>query len=43
MFKIGDFSQLGQVSIRTLQLYDELGLLRPAQIEQVSVYNYGRN
>lgn len=24
MLKIGDFSQLGQVSVRTLRLYDEL-------------------
>ena len=40
MFRIGDFSQLGQVSIRTLRLYDELGLLKPAQIDQFTSYRY---
>ena len=40
MFKIGDFSQLGQVSIRTLRLYDELGLLRPAQIDRFTSYRF---
>ncbi len=40
MFKIGDFSQLGQVSIRTLRLYDELGLLRPAQIDKFTNYRF---
>lgn len=40
MFKIGDFSQLGQVSIRTLRLYDELGLLRPAQIDKFTGYRF---
>lgn len=40
MFRIGDFSQLGQVSIRTLRLYDELGLLKPAQIDKFTGYRY---
>ena len=40
MFKIGDFSQLGQVSIRTLRLYDELGLLRPAQTDKFTSYRF---
>ncbi len=40
MFKIGDFSQMGQVSIRTLRLYDELGLLRPAQIDKFTSYRF---
>ncbi len=40
MFKIGDFSQLGQVSIRTLRLYDELDLLRPAQIDKFTGYRF---
>lgn len=40
MFKIGDFSQLGQVSIRTLRLYDELGLLKPAQIDRFTGYRF---
>ncbi len=40
MFKIGDFSQLGQVSVRTLRHYDELGLLKPGQIDQFTSYRY---
>jgi DNA-binding transcriptional MerR regulator len=32
MLKIGHFAKLGQVSVATLRWYDELGLLRPAQI-----------
>jgi DNA-binding transcriptional MerR regulator len=40
MLRIGDFSQLGQVSVRTLRLYDELGLLKPAHIDQFTDYRY---
>jgi DNA-binding transcriptional MerR regulator len=40
MFRIGDFSQLGQVSIRTLRLYDEMGLLKPAEIDKFTGYRY---
>ncbi|MBI5292404.1 MAG: MerR family transcriptional regulator [Chloroflexi bacterium] len=40
MFRIGDFSKLGQVTARTLRLYDELSLLRPAQIDQFTDYRY---
>ncbi|MBV8732996.1 MAG: MerR family DNA-binding transcriptional regulator [Acidobacteriia bacterium] len=29
MFKIGEFSALARVSVKTLRYYDELGLLRP--------------
>lgn len=39
-FKIGDFSQLGRVSVRTLRLYDELGLFKPAATDQWSGYRY---
>jgi DNA-binding transcriptional MerR regulator len=40
MFRIGDFSQLGQVSIRTLRLYDEMNLLKPASIDKFTGYRY---
>lgn len=40
MFKIGDFSQLGQVSVRMLRHYDELGLLKPAHVDPFSEYRY---
>ncbi len=39
-FKIGDFSQLGQVSVRTLRLYDELDLLKPAETDRWTGYRY---
>jgi DNA-binding transcriptional MerR regulator len=40
MFKIGDFSKLGQVSVRTLRHYDELDLLKPAQIDRFTDYRF---
>lgn len=40
MFRIGDFSQLGQVSVRTLRLYDEMGLLKPAEVDDFTDYRY---
>lgn len=33
MLNIGDFAQLGGVSIRMLRHYDDLGLLRPADVD----------
>lgn len=32
MFKIGEFSKLTQVSIRMLRYYDDMGLLKPAEV-----------
>ena len=40
MLKIGDFSQLGQVSVRTLNHYDERGLLKPARIDDWTGYRF---
>jgi DNA-binding transcriptional MerR regulator len=40
MLKIGDFSRLSQVSVKTLRYYDEVGLLKPAQVDQLSGYRY---
>ena len=40
MLKIGDFSQLAQVSVRTLRYYDEMGLLKPAQTDRFTDYRY---
>ena len=40
MFKIGDFSKLGQVSVRMLRHYDQLGLLRPDHIDKFTGYRY---
>lgn len=40
MFKIGDFSRLAQVSVKTLRYYGELGLLKPAWIDRFTGYRY---
>ena len=40
MFKIGDFSKLSQVSVKTLRYYDEIGLLKPGEIDRFTGYRY---
>ncbi|MCX6017852.1 MAG: MerR family transcriptional regulator [Chloroflexi bacterium] len=40
MLRIGDFARLAQVSIRTLHLYDENSLLKPARIDPFTDYRY---
>jgi DNA-binding transcriptional MerR regulator len=40
MYKIGDFSQLGQVSVRMLRHYDQLGLLKPGHVDRFTNYRY---
>lgn len=40
MLRIGDFSRLARVTIRTLHHYDEAGLLRPAHVDPDSGYRY---
>jgi effector-binding domain-containing protein len=40
MLKIGDFSSLSQVSIKTLRYYDERGLLSPAHVDPDTGYRY---
>ncbi len=40
MFKIGEFSRLGQVSVRMLRHYDALGLLTPSYTDQFTGYRY---
>ena len=42
MLKIGEFSKLSRVSIRMLRYYDEIGLLKPAQIDCFTDYRYYR-
>lgn len=38
MFRIGEFSKLTQVTIRMLRYYDEVGLLKPKQIDPWTSY-----
>jgi predicted transcriptional regulator YdeE/DNA-binding transcriptional MerR regulator len=40
MLKIGEFSRLAQVSVKTLRYYDELGLLRPEWVDRYTAYRY---
>jgi DNA-binding transcriptional MerR regulator len=40
VLKIGEFSVLTQVSIKTLRYYDEVGLLKPARVDVDSGYRY---
>lgn len=40
MFKIGEFSKLGQVSVRMLRYYDQMGLLKPGHTDKWTGYRY---
>ena len=42
MLKIGEFSKLSRVSVRMLRYYDEIGLLKPAEIDRFTDYRYYR-
>lgn len=42
VLRIGDFSRLARVSVKTLRFYDEAGLLRPACVDRRSGYRYYR-
>ncbi len=38
--KIGNFARIGQVTVQTLRHYDELGLLKPSEVDALSGYRY---
>jgi effector-binding domain-containing protein len=38
MIRIGDFSKLSRVSVKTLRYYDEVGLLKPADVDHLTGY-----
>ena len=40
MFKIGEFSKLSQVTVKTLRYYDSIGLLEPAEVDRSTHYRY---
>jgi DNA-binding transcriptional MerR regulator len=40
MLKIGEFSRLSQVTVKTLHHYNELGLIKPAHIDPVTNYRH---
>jgi effector-binding domain-containing protein len=40
VIRIGDFSKLSQVPVKTLRYYDQVGLLEPAHVDASSGYRY---
>lgn len=40
MIKIGEFAKLFNVTIKTLRLYDEKGILKPSYIDNYTGYRY---
>lgn len=40
MFKIGEFSKLAQVAVPTLRYYDQVGLLKPVEVDRFTGYRY---
>ena len=40
MYRIGMFSKLGRVTIKTLHHYDEVGLLTPSHVDEENGYRY---
>ena len=38
MIRIGDFSKLSRVSVKTLRYYDEVGLLKPVEVDRFTGY-----
>lgn len=40
MYRIGMFSKLSKVTIKTLRYYDEVGLLAPAHVDEENGYRY---
>jgi DNA-binding transcriptional MerR regulator/effector-binding domain-containing protein len=40
MLKISDFSKLAQVPVATLRFYDQINLLKPAQVDRFTDYRY---
>ena len=40
MIRIGDFSALTRLSVKTLRFYDEMGLLRPVRVDPATSYRY---
>lgn len=40
MIRIGDFSKFSRVSIKALRYYDEMGLLKPVEVDRFTGYRY---
>jgi DNA-binding transcriptional MerR regulator len=40
MIRIGDFSKLSRVPVKTLRYYDEVGLLKPMEVDPITGYRF---
>ena len=40
VYKIGDFANIVNISVRTLRYYDEIGLLKPEIVDRYTSYRY---
>lgn len=40
MYKIGDFSKMVGIPVRTLRFYDECGVLKPSKVDPFTSYRY---
>ncbi|GAB5426443.1 MAG: MerR family transcriptional regulator [Crocinitomicaceae bacterium] len=40
MFKVGEFSRLNGITVKTLHHYDRIGLLKPAHVDQLTNYRF---
>ena len=40
MFRIGEFSRLSHVTVKTIRHYDKIGLLKPARVDEFTKYRY---
>ena len=40
LYRIGVFSQMNHITVKTLRHYDEIGLLKPAYVDEDSGYRY---
>jgi len=40
MFRIGEFSKIGKTTIKALRYYDEVGLLKPEEIDKFTSYRF---
>jgi effector-binding domain-containing protein len=40
LFRIGEFSRLSHVTVKTIRHYDKIGLLKPARVDSFTKYRY---
>jgi len=40
MFRIGEFSKMSKTTIKTLRYYDEIGLLKPEEVDKFTSYRF---